>query len=505
MKENKKVEELKLDDKLTTNTDKQGRGILGKLYGVVADVVNPTRNGRKYSDQLWEKVFNNPIVNEYFESGGLLGELNHPEDRLETDLEKIAVCMPEKPKKDKDGHLVATLDILDTPNGRIAYTLAKYGYKLGISSRGDGETYTDMDGNECVNEDTYRLEAWDLVLLPAVKSARLKMVESLQNGKTLTEALDEQLKRSNDDEKRIMEKTLSDLNIKYNHESVIDKKDDIAADDIGATVVKDLQEALIARQKSEAQVTELQEKLSVCYTKEAKYEEDIAKYKTAIRNLSESACNAKALQTKLNALNEDLNKKDEIIKSQQSEIEALTNKQIKVDESRHSLQESLSKRRDELKEAKDTINSLNESIKTERLNSENKIKSLNEDIATLKKDLKIKSTEYNNKLASTNTLIEKYKNTAQTAINKYINLQALKLGVKAEEIKNKLPSNYSFNDIDTICEQLSDFNLRLSDLPFDFNKQQKIVVKNVNENYLQKKDNDYDEVDDSLLALAHLK
>lgn len=152
-----KKEELKLDDSVKVNS--KGEAILGKLTGPVADVVNPTRNGRKYSDSLWKKVFQDPIVKEYFEAGGLLGELNHPEDRLETDLTQVAVCMPEPPKEGKDGKLYATLDILDTPNGRILYTLAKYGYKLGISSRGNGETYDAGDGTEIVDEDTYKLEA----------------------------------------------------------------------------------------------------------------------------------------------------------------------------------------------------------------------------------------------------------------------------------------------------------------------------------------------------------
>lgn len=121
--------------------------------------------------------------------------------------------MPEKPKKDNEGHLIAKFDILDTPNGRIAYTLAKYGYKLGISSRGNGETYVDNEGNERVNEDSYDFQAFDLVLLPAVKSARLKMVESLQNGKTLNQALAESLAKATPDEKKVMQETLKNLNI----------------------------------------------------------------------------------------------------------------------------------------------------------------------------------------------------------------------------------------------------------------------------------------------------
>jgi hypothetical protein len=62
------------------------------------------------------------------EKGGIPGELDHPEDRTEIDSSKIAIIMPEAPKKNDKGQLVAYFDILDTPNGRIAYQLAKYGF-----------------------------------------------------------------------------------------------------------------------------------------------------------------------------------------------------------------------------------------------------------------------------------------------------------------------------------------------------------------------------------------
>ena len=45
-----KKEELRLDSTVTQNS--KGEAILGRLYGTVADVVNPTRNGRKYDDTL---------------------------------------------------------------------------------------------------------------------------------------------------------------------------------------------------------------------------------------------------------------------------------------------------------------------------------------------------------------------------------------------------------------------------------------------------------------------
>lgn len=495
-----KNEELKLDDSVKQNS--KGQVILGQLYGPCADFLNPTRNGRMYDESLWEKVFNNPIVQEYFECGGIPGELDHPTDRLETCSEKIAIMMPDKPKKDKDGHLIATFDILDTPNGRIAYTLAKYGYKLGISSRGGGDTYEGMDGKEHVNEDTYDFQGFDLVLLPAVKAARLKMVESLQNGKSFKAAINEALQNANADEKKVMQETLQNLNIEYTHESDIDKKveeNDIAANDAGAMMVKDLQESLLKQQQAEAKVLELQEKLSVCYAKEAKYEEDIAKYKQAIRNLSESASNAKALQVKIDNLNEELMKKDKLIESESAKREKLLERQEMSIDARNKLTESISAKAKELKVAEGTISDLNE--KLEQSNQKNQ--SLTESIAEVKKNLTIKTNEYNSKLSNANKLVEQYRKTAKTAVNKYIESRATMIGVTCDEIKNKLPSNYSFEDIDRICESLSKYKLQVSKLPFSVQKDTKISIKESKEPIKPKSTFD-DSVDDSLMKLAGL-
>lgn len=73
------------------------------MYGPIASFKVGTRNGRLYNENLWEKVFQNDIVKELFANGGIPGEIQHPssnENREETDTTKIAVMMPEPPKKD---------------------------------------------------------------------------------------------------------------------------------------------------------------------------------------------------------------------------------------------------------------------------------------------------------------------------------------------------------------------------------------------------------------------
>lgn len=198
----------------------KARGILGRLIGPCADFNNATRNGRKYSEQLWENVFNDPIMQEKIKNGVCFGELGHPEDRTEIDMEKIAVCLREQPVKNEKGQLCAVFDILDTPNGRILKTLCDYGSTVGVSSRGQGDIITDMNGDEAVDPDTYECECWDVVLVPAVESARMTYVtEGLnKNNLKLKKALTESLNNATEEDKKVMEKTLEELNIKLTEE-----------------------------------------------------------------------------------------------------------------------------------------------------------------------------------------------------------------------------------------------------------------------------------------------
>jgi len=212
-------EDTSLKFKNISPEEKSKKGILGRLYGPVASFAAPTRNGRHYSQDLWEKLFNSDLIKERFANGGIFGELCHP-DYEEVDMSKVAVIMPEPPVKDDKGQLVTYIDILDTPCGKIAYQLAKYGYKFGISSRGTGDIIEDFEGNEEVDPDTYQLNAFDLVEIPAVENARLSFVESLDSkkkyGKTLKEKLTEELNKASEADKKIMNETLSNLDINLN-------------------------------------------------------------------------------------------------------------------------------------------------------------------------------------------------------------------------------------------------------------------------------------------------
>jgi hypothetical protein len=197
--------------------EKTRRHILGRLWGPIATSKEKTRNGRGYNMELWQKALQDEIFLEKVANKSLFLELGHPVDREETDMRMVCACIPELPKI-IDGDLYAYVDILDTKDGRLLKTLCDYGFVPGISSRGSG----DIMANDDVDPETFFLETWDVVQLPAVKKARLSVCESLNKHKTLSVALTESLSQMNEEERREAEAALERLGVEYGEEPYAD-------------------------------------------------------------------------------------------------------------------------------------------------------------------------------------------------------------------------------------------------------------------------------------------
>ena len=468
--------------KLTPEEQTQ-RGILGRLVGVMADFKNPTRNGRLYTESLWDKTFSNPIMKEKIENKCLFGELGHPVDRQEVDMEKIAICLAEVPKKSSDGKLHGVFDILATPNGKILKTLCDYGCNIGVSSRGSGDTYEDWDGQEKVDEDTFDCECWDAVLLPAVKSARPKYVtESLNTKKTLKQALQESLNNASEDDKKIMTETLDTLKIDYIDESIESKIDEpevtenVVADNVGTSLVEELQKALKDNNELQEQVISLQEKLSVSYTKELRMKEQILKLRNAVSTLTESVTRTDALNSQVEnlkvQLSEEVNKSEKQGKLIESFKSQRSDSATKID----LLKEKLEVKNSTITDLNKKVSDLTESLNIETNKNKKVVAELNEELVTLKQDSQVKHSQYSKKLQTCNKLVEKYKKITNEAINKYIECKALHLGVSPNEIKNKLNESYTFDDIDKVCETLRGYKVNMSKLPFNIGKDTKMSI-----------------------------
>jgi len=215
--------------------EKTSRHILGRLYGPIATCKEGTRNGRKYNKTLWEKALSDEIFKEKLATKSLFLELGHPADREETDMTCVCACIPDMPKIVNDD-LYAYVDILDTPNGKLLKTLCDYGFVPGISSRGSG----DIMANDEVDPETFFLETWDIVQLPAVKKARLQVCESFDGKKPLKAVLQESYDAADDKDKNAIKEALDNLDIKLTEDVV---EDNIPVEDPEAPVDDTLVEA----------------------------------------------------------------------------------------------------------------------------------------------------------------------------------------------------------------------------------------------------------------------
>ena len=634
----------KFEYKKLSEAEQKARRILGRLTGVIAETKKPTRNGRGYSIELWENVFENPIMKEKIANRCCFGELNHPADRTEIDIEKVAICLAEQPKKSKDGRLYGVFDILDTPNGRILKTLCDYGCKIGISSRGQGDIITDHNGDDVVDPDTYECECFDAVLIPGVEAARLTYVtESLNTKKSLKQTLTESLDAASEDDRVIMKETLENLNLilEDKEEEIVDEivddevdvEDEIetaaedeviddtdsedelvddevedtesdeeevedeeeiptatpdelelelqdvedveeptneeifldflannfdedkvkevckildieiedentesdetavvdtdvaddetntdstdeveetsdenidsdeeeaeqeeepveeAIDDGASALVSTLKETLKAKSDLENDVKSLQEKLAVSDAKVDTLTEECNRYKLSISRLSQLAKSSKDLSAKVSALEESLTEKDEMINSQKLRISRLI----------ESRKQSAT--------AANEVTTLTESLNSTKTSYEAQISALNESIEKQKQESQTQLTELTESLKKTTAIKESYRNLANKAVNKYIEVKADILGLTTKDIKRKLGESYTLEDVDQVCEDLKSYQLNVSRLPFSIDR--KVSVK-VNESAATRKmkpaqaEFEDDGVDAGLIRLANL-
>lgn len=607
--------------KKLTEAEQKARGILGRLVGVIADTEKPTRNGRKYSEQLWENVFENPIMKEKIANRCCFGELNHPADRSEVDLERVAICLAEYPKRHANGKLYGVFDILSTPNGRILKALCDYGCKIGISSRGQGDLITDDDGEEAVDPDTYECECFDAVIVPGVEVARLQFVnESLQKQKDLRSTLTEELNAAHPNARKIMEETLDMLKIKLteadteeinkddiedmaeepavdpvdaessdatttddefasiniedtensepaddldglelvdtqlpetdpevdsaedieertdeeifldflannfdekqikkvcdildieivdeeseseedeaDNEDEEEKQDDVETEDdadndaeeadeaesddnIDDTdadeeesdtemdeainsgsefLVSSLKESLSKTAELEGNIKTLQETLAVRDAEVDTLNEECTRYKASIARLSILAKAAKESEEKIQILESTVQDKDKVIQTQKDRIARLA--QARKAEVEQSAQ----------------ISKLHESLKSTHDSHSSELAKLNEQLEQVKKSAEMEKAKVTEQLTKATKLTEGYKNLANTAINKYIDVKAQIIGLTAKDIKRKLGESYTIADIDQVCSDLKSYNLNVSKLPFSIDRKVSVRV-----------------------------
>ena len=134
------------------------------MKGILQKAETLNQNGRVYPKAILEREIRN--YQKFIKENRALGELDHPDSSV-VELKNASHNIKEAYM---EGNIVyGTVEILNTPSGKILQSLVESGVTLGISSRGVGSTKT--QGEMQIVQDDFQLICWDFVSEPSTPGA----------------------------------------------------------------------------------------------------------------------------------------------------------------------------------------------------------------------------------------------------------------------------------------------------------------------------------------------
>ena len=150
------------DPKIIKEQVEAGQPLIMK--GILQKSETLNQNGRIYPRAILEREIRN--YQKFIKENRALGELDHPDSSV-VELKNASHTIKEAYM---EGDVVyGTVEILNTPSGKILQSLVESGITLGISSRGVGSTRS--KGDMQIVQDDFQLICWDFVSEPSTPGA----------------------------------------------------------------------------------------------------------------------------------------------------------------------------------------------------------------------------------------------------------------------------------------------------------------------------------------------
>ena len=163
-------------DKEKTITEAATNGGKYIMRGILQKANTLNQNGRVYPIDILDREVRN--YQKFIAENRALGELDHPDSSV-VELKNASHIVREAYMQGDICY--GTVEILDTPSGKILKSLVDSGVTLGISSRGVGSTR--KEGDYQVVQDDFQLICWDFVTEPSTPGAFM-----MKEGKEINES-----------------------------------------------------------------------------------------------------------------------------------------------------------------------------------------------------------------------------------------------------------------------------------------------------------------------------
>ena len=164
---------LSVDTK-SLNENRSDNGTI-TLSGIIQRANTLNQNGRVYPIGILSREIDN--YQKLIRENRALGECDHPESSV-VELKNVSHVVREAYMDGED--VYGTIELLNTPSGKILQSLIESGITVGISSRGVGSTRS-RGGNDEVQDD-FQLICFDMVSEPSTPGAYM-----LREGKEISQ------------------------------------------------------------------------------------------------------------------------------------------------------------------------------------------------------------------------------------------------------------------------------------------------------------------------------
>jgi len=167
------------------------------LKGPIQKSNTLNQNGRIYPRHILEREIMN--YQKLIQENRAMGECDHPDSSV-VELKNVSHVVKEAYIQ---GDIVyGSIEILDTPSGKIIQSLVESGVTLGISSRGVGSTQ--KQGNTQIVQEDFQLICFDMVSEPSTPGAFV-----MKEGKNISDSELKQTFNKSDRINRIFNEILS--------------------------------------------------------------------------------------------------------------------------------------------------------------------------------------------------------------------------------------------------------------------------------------------------------
>ena len=165
-------------------------GVPGALIvqGVLQRAGAKNQNGRVYPKNILERECQR-YQREYIDQNRALGELDHPESSV-VNLNNVSHNVLKIFWEGDD--LKGTIQVLDTPSGKILKSLFQAGITLGISSRGLGSVKQLRNESTVEVQEDFELICWDFVSNPSTHGAYVRPIKGRFESAGINESVQRQ-------------------------------------------------------------------------------------------------------------------------------------------------------------------------------------------------------------------------------------------------------------------------------------------------------------------------